>query len=46
MVDDLQLDFKVRVAELVFEPEQKKEKYNRARVKRETEKLVEEDLER
>ena len=45
-VDELDLGFSVRVAEFKIEPEQKKEKYNRAKVKREFRKRIEEELEK
>lgn len=41
-VDGLDLGFSVRVAEFKIEPEQKKEKYNRAKVKREFQKMLDE----
>ena len=44
-VDDLETDFVIKTAEIIFEPEQKKEKYNRARAKREFEKRVNEEVE-
>ena len=45
-VDHLKLDFTVKAAIVTFdEPEQKKEKFNRAKVNREFKRRIEEDLE-
>ena len=46
-VDDLDLDFEIRATEFhIGEREQKKEKYNRAKTKRELQKQVDEELDR
>lgn len=46
-VDDLKLDFEIKAMEFhIDEREQKKEKYNRAREKREFQKRVDEELDR
>lgn len=46
-VDDLELSFQVKVMEFhIDEREQKKEKYNRAKEKREFQKMVDEELDR
>ena len=45
-VDDLDLSFSVKAAELIFEPEKEKRKYNRAKVKEEFRRRVEEEWER
>lgn len=44
-VDELDLGFTVKAAEVKFEPEKKKPKFNRAKVKREFERRIEEELE-
>lgn len=44
-VDEIDLGFSVKVAEFKIEPEQKKEKYNRAKVKREFRRRIEEEFE-
>ena len=47
LVDELVIDFSVKVAEISFSDEirPQKEKFDRAKVKRETRKIIEEDLE-
>lgn len=45
-VDDLDLGFEVKAAPIIFDPVDKKEKYNRAKVKREFERRIEEEWER
>lgn len=44
-VDELDTGFIINVGEISFEPKRKKEKYNRAKTKREFEERLDEDLE-
>lgn len=45
-VDNLDLGFEVRATTFAIEPEKKKEKYNRAKEKREFERRIEEEWEK
>ena len=42
-VDKLDLEFKVKPSEIIIEPKQKPEKYNRAKNKREFKKRIDEE---
>lgn len=44
-VEDLDVSFAIKAAEIIIDPELKKEKYNRAKEKREFERRIEEELE-
>ena len=45
-VDSLDVGISIRVGEFVFEPRKRREKYNRAKVKREFERRVRDEWER
>lgn len=44
-VDELDLSFEVRAAEMIFEPEKEKKKYNRAKENQEFRRRIEDELE-
>lgn len=46
LVDDLDIGFSVKAAEMIFEPEPKKEKYNRAKVNQEFRRKIKDEMER